>query len=801
MDDDEKAIQRLEDELAHMRRRFAQMDETQKNLQLRDDALQKSEELYTRLVDTIPDFIIRTDVNGNILFANDYTLEITAYSREELEGQNILRFVTPEDHERVIIDTHDMLENRLGPREYRLIMKNGSKIPFEINGDVLRNQDGTPFGMVYVCRNITDRIQVQEDLRIREERYRGIANHLPGGVFQFFARHNGEMGINYISDNAREMLGLSNDHQRLFTELSACIAPEERERFFESIRDAVQTVGKWDYEGKYIKPAGEEMYLRGISVPVPVDDGLIFNGVILDVTERVQAVKALEESEERFRSLIQNSLDIIFIVDEKGSITYESPSVKQVLQYPAGELIGKNPINFVHPDDIPAVREKMSEVIGHIHTGIPVECRFKRADGEWVHVESVGNNLIGYPGINGIVITGRDITERKKARETELEMEHRLLQAQKVESMGRLAGGVAHDFNNMLSVIIGNTEMALSKTDPSDPFHKRLTEILNAGRRSADLTRQLLAFARKQEVSPKVLNLNEMVSSMIKMLRRLIGENIDLGWHPGCDLWKVKIDPSQVDQILANLMVNARDAIEKTGSITIETSNETCDEAYSKLYHYAVPGDYVVLAVSDNGCGIDPKTLDNIFEPFFTTKKDGQGTGLGLATVYGIVKQNNGFINVYSEPGRGTTFRIYLQRYMDESLAEDDEEEADIQGGTETILIVEDEPTVLRLSKSMLEMLGYTVWAASGKDQALQLANEHGKKIDLLLTDVVMPGMNGKELSERILALIPGIKCLYMSGYTADVIARQGILDQGVKLISKPFSIQDLAAKIREALE
>ena len=254
-----------------------------------------------------------------------------------------------------------------------------------------------------------------------------------------------------------------------------------------------------------------------------------------------------------------------------------------------------------------------------------------------------------------------DLTERKQ-------LETQLIQAQKMESVGRLAGGVAHDFNNMLSVIIGNTEMAMEGSqDPLTPFTSTLQDILNAGTRSADLTRQLLAFARKQTVSPKVLDLNDTVSGMLKMLRRLIGEDIDLGWHPGHNLWKVKIDPSQVDQILANLTVNARDAIEKTGRITIETSNTICDEAYCADRPECIPGDYVVLAVSDNGCGMDKETLANIFEPFFTTKKEGQGTGLGLATVYGIVKQNNGFINVYSEPGQGTTFRIYLPRYMDES--------------------------------------------------------------------------------------------------------------------------------------
>jgi CheY-like chemotaxis protein len=310
-----------------------------------------------------------------------------------------------------------------------------------------------------------------------------------------------------------------------------------------------------------------------------------------------------------------------------------------------------------------------------------------------------------------------------------------------------------------------------------------------------------LAFARKQTISPKVLDLNDTVAGMLKMLRRLIGEDIDLGWHPGPSLWKVKIDPSQVDQLLANLTVNARDAVEKAGRIVIETANALLDEAYCADKPECLPGEYVALAVSDNGCGMDKETLAYIFEPFFTTKREGQGTGLGLATVYGIVKQNEGFIMVDSEPGRGTTFRAYLPRYQDASLEDKDKKtEVKIQGGTETVLIVEDEQTVLKLTQTMLETLGYNVLASREVDQALRLVGEYDGSIDLLISDVVMPNMNGKELSERIMAVRPGIKCLFMSGYTADVIARQGVLDEDIQFISKPFTFKQLAAKVREVL-
>jgi signal transduction histidine kinase/CheY-like chemotaxis protein len=432
----------------------------------------------------------------------------------------------------------------------------------------------------------------------------------------------------------------------------------------------------------------------------------------------------------------------------------------------------------------------------------PQEFYLIMKDGSRIPFEVNGDVLRNEDGKPfGRVHVCRDITQRKQAEQEKDQLQGQLIQSQKMESVGRLAGGVAHDFNNMLSVIIGNTEMAMDKVDPSTSLYKSLRDILAAGQRSADLTRQLLAFARKQTIVPKVLNLNDTVAGMLKMLQRLIGEDIKLAWMPGQKLWSVRIDPSQVDQLLANLMVNARDAIEKTGRITIETSNSICDEEYCSANSECIPGEYVILAVSDDGSGMDRETLDNIFEPFFTTKREGHGTGLGLATVYGIIRQNSGFITVYSEPAKGSMFRIHLPRYITDSQ-ESTEILADttIPGGTETVLIVEDEEAVLNLIKGMLEKLGYKVLAVRKTDEAIRLAGEHDDNIDLLLTDIVMPDMNGRELSERITAIKPGIKCLYMSGYTADVIAHHGVLDEGVQFISKPFSLKSLAEKVRETL-
>jgi CheY-like chemotaxis protein len=381
-------------------------------------------------------------------------------------------------------------------------------------------------------------------------------------------------------------------------------------------------------------------------------------------------------------------------------------------------------------------------------------------------------------------------------------MEDQLRQAQKMESVGRLAGGIAHDFNNMLSVILGNTDIMLEDLDPDSPVIPNLIQIQNAAARSTNLTRQLLAFARKQTISPIVLDLNETIEGMLKMLGRLIGEGIELCWLPQKNLWKVKMDPSQVDQLLANLCVNARDAVTTIGKVTIETDNLKFDEDYCREHEGSRPGEYIMIAVSDNGSGMDKATLEKIFEPFFTSKGMGDGTGLGLATVYGIVKQNKGFINVYSEPEMGTTFRIYLPRDATRTIqsAAPDLKEPNL-GGNEVILLVEDDKSILSITAETLERLGYRVLSTTSPSEAIRIGESHTDEINLIVTDVVMPEMNGKDLATKLESIHPNIKCLYMSGYTANVIAHHGVLDKGVNFINKPFSKQDLALKIRAVLD
>ena len=522
----------------------------------------------------------------------------------------------------------------------------------------------------------------------------------------------------------------------------------------------------------------------------------LLHSIVHDITERKRAEKMLQESEENYRNLFENAPVGIFRATSQGQVLAVNKTMAEILGF-------RSPVDVLESYNdfqetfyvVPSQRDHLLEILkkkGHEEN---YEIHARTVDGRVICL-SLNARIEGENDDGSFIIEGftTDITEQRK-------LEEQVRQAQKMESVGRLAGGVAHDYNNMLSVILGYTELALDKVGPADPLHDDLQEILDAARRSMEVTRQLLAFARKQTIAPRVIDLNETVTGMLKMLRRLIGEDIDLVWLPGSDLWPVKMDPSQIDQILANLCVNARDAISGVGKIIIETGRVRFDDDYCKDHGGFVPGDFVQLAVSDDGCGMGKETKDMLFEPFFTTKDVGQGTGLGLATVYGIVKQNNGFLNVYSEDGKGTTFRLYLPCHKGDVVAVHKENVAVIpEGQGETILIVEDEISILNLSRAILEKQGYVVLTANTMASAMQISKENGGLIDLLITDVVMPDMNGRDLAVQLKKLHPHIKTLFMSGYTANVIAHHGVLDEEVQFIQKPFSRMDFLVKVKEAL-
>ncbi len=564
------------------------------------------------------------------------------------------------------------------------------------------------------------------------------------------------------------------------------------------------------YTFRFIRIDGCERWMEISSVRIDWENRPATLNFLSDVTDRKLTEAALKKSERQYRLIAENTADVIIVLDLALRFTYVSPSIERLRGFTVEESMKQSLDQILTPESKRIALEAFAaeqalEVAG---TADPnrsriLELEEYRKDGSTIWAEMVLSFLRDREGKpNGILTIARDITERKRAEAERESLESQFRQAQKMEAVGQLAGGVAHDFNNMLSIINGYAELALESLDASDPLHDNLREIMNAGLRSADLVRQLLAFARKQTICPIQMDLNETVSSMLKMLKRLIGEDIELIWEPAADLWPVKMDPSQLDQILANLMVNARDAVSGIGRIVIKTDKIVFEKTDRTRPPGLTPGEFVMLSVSDNGCGMEKKTLNRLFEPFFTTKPQGQGTGLGLATVYGIVKQNNGYIYADSEPGNGTTFRLYLPRREDGEIRADQEASgySKMAAGTETVLVVEDNAELLELTEKLLKRLGYNVLAAGNPNEAIRLATDYTGEIQLLLTDVIMPEMNGRDLREVLAPLRPEMKVLFMSGYTANAIAHHGVLGDGICFLQKPFTRDELAGKLREAL-
>lgn len=647
-------------------------------------------------------------------------------------------------------------------------------------------------------QELTERKLVEKALRESEEKFRRITENMHDLVCEIDA----EGFLRYASPSYERILGY-RPQDLPGQDAFRMIHPDDQEHAISLGQGLRQNSGNHEVElrirhadGHYLWFCWTVAILLG---PAGEPAGVVASG--RNITARRHAEEMLRQSEEKFSQIIQTAPISISITNPEDGLFHDvNPGLTSSTGYTYEEIVGRTS-KELGLWGVPGERESMmAELLAHgeVHNR---EMTFRRKGGA-LRSGMYSARLANFGGKPCVFFAMQDITEYKRAEQEKEKLETQLFQAQKMESVGRLAGGVAHDFNNMLGVILGRVELALDRVSQSDPLHHNLNEIRKAAQRSADLTRQLLAFARKQAVNPKTLDLNETIAGMLEMLRRLIGEDIDLSWSPAGDLWKIRIDPSQIDQVLANLAVNSRDAIAGTGSISIGTENVVIDEADWPDYPEFTAGEYVLLTVRDSGEGMTSSVLEHLFEPFFTTKEMGKGTGLGLATVYGIVKQNGGFIYVKSQPGQGTEFRIYLPRY--EAAGEHTasaQPSPKSQGGTEVILLVEDDQAILNLQKTILENMGFTILAANSPSQAIRIAGRHEGDIHLLITDVVMPEMNGRELVEQVRKMRPGVKCLYMSGYTADIIAGQGILETGIHFIQKPFVRSEFVAKIREVLE
>ncbi|HEY1495157.1 MAG TPA: PAS domain S-box protein [Candidatus Solibacter sp.] len=634
------------------------------------DRLRESERRFRDILSTVHMVAMTLDGQGDITFCNDYLLSLTGWKREEILGRNWCDlFVPPGQYPKELLLSQLVAGTVPAHRENEILTKLGERRLVSWNNTILRDDAGNPNGTASIGEDITERKRTEIALHQSEHRFREIVHNLPGIVFQFYTRDNGEFGLYYVGGRSEELFGLVLEplgtwHQRFVD----CLLPKDRGKFLASVEESVRTRTKWDCEARFLKPGGGELYFRGMSRPTRLETETVFNGILLDITDR------------------------------------------------------------------------------------------KRLEDQFQH-------------------------------------------AQKLESVGRLAGGVAHDFNNLLTVINGYSGFLLNQLHPRDSLRSHAEEILKAGQRAAGLTAQLLAFSRKQIIEPKPLVLNHAVNEAKRMLQRIIGEDIELVTELEPSLGRVMADSDQVHQVIMNLAVNARDAITDCGRLSIVTRNVTLDQNSPDLPPDISPGHYVLLSISDNGVGMTDAIRESIFEPFFTTKEQGKGTGLGLATVYGIVRQNNGWILVESEPGKGSTFKIFLPR-LDDVAAPQPKGAFAIEHfrGTETILLVEDQPAVRTLVNSMLSARGYHVLEVPDGLEALEVERKYSDAIHLAITDIVLPRMNGRELFSRLRATRPDIKVLYISGYPADVIAERGVLEPGVAFLSKPFTADELAAKVREVL-
>jgi two-component system, cell cycle sensor histidine kinase and response regulator CckA len=790
------------------------------------ERLQESEAKYRSLVESVRDAMFISDADARYLYVNAAAAANLGTTADKVIGRTAADFFPPHVAKVYLEGVRSVIETGRD-----LVAEDKSEIDgqtrwFYTIVQPVRDRDGQIVAAQAVVRDITERKQIEDALRQSEERLRQAVRVANIGIFD----HDHLTDAEYWSPELRAIHGVSADEPVAYKRRSDGLPqkadlthPEDRARVNAALLRAHDPSGDglFDVEYRVSHRGGGYRWLTVRSQTLFEGEGssrrpIRTIGAVRDITRLKEAEQALTENEERLQQVIDVSRIGVFDHRHVTRTMYLSSSMREFVGVGPDETVmgaryeptdDKPPrfLQTIHPDD----RERVADKIARVHSEggtYEDEHRLIRPDGSirWISVRARTSVEGDGEARRPVRTVGAmlDITERKRAEEERERLQRQLVQAQKMESIGRLAGGVAHDFNNMLNVICGYAELVLGQMKPGDPFRKPLDGIRLAGRRSAELTARLLAFARRQTVAPRVLDLNECLERSLDMVRRLIGENVRLVWKPDVQICTVRIDPSQVDQVLMNLAANARDALDGTGHLTIRTTNLVLDAAGCAGHPGTEPGDYVVLEVSDDGRGMDLETQSHIFEPFYSTKGEGHGTGLGLAIVYGIVKQHNGQISVTSEVHRGTTVRILLPRCSAEpSSIASPSVVTGMRRGTETVLLVEDEPMVLDLAKHMLESLGYTVLPATTPEHAIRLASTRGCEIDLLLTDVVMPDMSGPQLARRLLRAHPHLRCLFVSGYFADSAAMQAVQDEGIDILQKPFSATDLADRVRRTLD
>jgi PAS domain S-box-containing protein len=642
--------------------------------------------------------------------------------------------------------------------------------------------------------------QQTEALREREQRFRAILETTRDWIWST----DESRLMTYTNPAVETILGYTAK-ELLGNDVLLHMHEDDLARVEASLPDYIQTKQGWtNLVARWRHKDGSYRYLESSGVAILDDDGHFagFRGTNRDITEREHAEEALRESEQSYRFLSEGIPHQVWTAQPDGKLDYVNQRTVNYFGRTQEQILGEGWQDVVHPKDLPGCIERWG---WSLQTGEPYEVSFRLRNADGPYRWHRGRATAGHDSDGTITKwfgTNSDIEDQTAAEVALSASEEQLRQSQKMEAVGQLAGGVAHDFNNLLTAINGYSALALQRLEGPHPIKSYLEEVKKAGERAANLTRQLLAFGRKQILQPLALDLNGVVSDMNKMLRRLIGEDIVFATKLDTDLGKVMADPGQIEQVLVNLIVNARDAMPQGGNLTVETKNVELDEEYGSKHVGVTPGKYVLLAVSDTGEGMSEEVRQRVFEPFFTTKEKGKGTGLGLSTVYGIVNQSGGNIWIYSEPGRGTTFKVYLPEVECERR-EPAERVAEVapRGGSETVLVVEDEEVVRGLARRILEQAGYLVVEASRADQALRFCSARAADVDLLLTDVVMPEMSGKELADKLKSQYPKLKILFMSGYTDEAIVHHGVLDPSVEFLQKPFTPATLVRKVRDVLD
>jgi PAS domain S-box-containing protein len=751
-----------------------------------ESLLRQSQEKYASMVHSSPDAItLRSLPDRRYLEVNEGFTRLTGYSAEEVMGKTpaeIDLWVEQRPHQTTLQMVES--EGQVQGEEFRFRTKTG-EIRYGRLSAVRVVINGKPC-MLSVTHDITDRKRAEAEasqlaLIVESSEDAIVGKSLDGKIRSWNAGAERIYGY-----SASDVLGQP---------VRILIPPEQHDELPEILEKLKRDERIQHYETIRVRKDGRRINVSTSISPVKDSEGKIIgaSAIARDVTQRKSVEAQLQKSEAQFRSLVHDAPYGIYRVTMDGRLLHVNPALTAMLGYDSQEeLMRLNMEKDVYRD--PQSRRRFLKEQRHTQDFRGVEAEWRRKDGKFVTVRVTGHPVLEKDNsIAYFEIFAEDITERRS-------LERQLLQAQKMEAIGRLAGGIAHDFNNLLSVILGHSDILEQQVAANGAMRKSVEATRNAAERAAALTLQLLAFSRKQVIEPAVVDLNTSVTEIQKMLHRVIGEDVELAIRLQPDLGYIKADPGQLGQVLMNLAVNSRDAMPGGGTLAIETANVELDETYVRQHLGARPGPFVMLAVSDTGIGMDSDTLSHIFEPFFTTKDPGKGTGLGLSMVYGIIKQNNGYIMAYSEPGRGTTFKIYFPR-SEESLPASLTVRKSIQGGTETILLVEDEVALRELTRLLLQDAGYTVLESSGVEDAIATAKDLHLKIDLLLTDVVMPRIDGRELASQLVALRPNLKILYMSGYTDDVLVNRGRLTQAAILVQKPFTKNTLLQKVRETLD